>query len=111
MKIPPLAMVDDTLGISECGVKTKLMNQFLNTQTNLMSLQFGNAKCVKMHIGKECNKIICSDLTVDAWKDELHIDEEGRKVLKDMFIGRELMKNVDEKAYLGDIVSNDGKNV
>ena len=31
VKIPPLAMVDDTLGISECGVKTASMNQFLNT--------------------------------------------------------------------------------
>ena len=40
--IPPLAMVDDTLGISECGIKTKSMNQFLNTRTNLMNLQFGS---------------------------------------------------------------------
>ena len=40
--IPPLAMVDDTLGISECGIKTKSMNQFLNTRTNLMKLQFGS---------------------------------------------------------------------
>ena len=87
------------------------MNQFLNTQTNLMSLQFGYEKCVKMHIGKECNKIMCSNMTVDAWKEELQIGEEGKKVLKDKFVGRELMKNVDEKAYLGDIVSKDGKNV
>jgi hypothetical protein len=40
VEIPPLAMVNDTLGISDCGLKTKSMNQFLNTQTNLMNLQF-----------------------------------------------------------------------
>ena len=39
--IPPLAMVDDTLGISVCGVKSNKMNSFLNTRTNLMNLQFG----------------------------------------------------------------------
>ena len=66
VEIPPLAMVGDTLGISECGLKTKSMNQFLNTQTNLMNLQFGNEKCVKMHIGKKHNQIICSDMTVDV---------------------------------------------
>ena len=50
-------MQDDTLGISTCGIKAKQMNQFLNTRTNLMNLQFGSEKCVKMHIGKEHNKI------------------------------------------------------
>ena len=38
--IPPLAMVDDTIGISECGIKTTLMNTYLNPRTNLMNLQF-----------------------------------------------------------------------
>ena len=57
--IPPLAMQDDILGISLCGYKSTLMNKFLNTRTNLMNLQFGSEKCVKMHIGKNHNKDIC----------------------------------------------------
>ena len=37
--IPPLAMQDNTLGISECGVKTATMNAFLNVRTDIISLQ------------------------------------------------------------------------
>ena len=102
-------MVDDTLGISECGVKTKLMNKFLNKRTNLMSLQFGSEKCVKMHIGKQHNRNVCSDLTVHAWKEEVIEQENGRKVIVDKFLGKEVMHEGNEKAYLGDIISNDGK--
>ena len=37
--IPPLAMVDDTLGISACGFQTNKMAEFLNVRTNIMNLQ------------------------------------------------------------------------
>ena len=51
--IPPLMVQDDTLGVSKCGYRGRLMNNFLNTQTNLMGLKFGKSKCDKMHIGKK----------------------------------------------------------
>ena len=51
--IPPLTMQDDTLGISKCGFQSMEMNNFINTRTNIMGLQFGRDKCVKMHIGKK----------------------------------------------------------
>ena len=35
---------------------------------------------------------------------------DGTKVLKDKFAGREIMKNVKEKKYLGDLISSDGSN-
>ena len=108
--IPPLAMQDDTLGISECGVKTTKMNQFLNTQTNLMNLQFGNDKCVQMHIGKKHHVNVCSGISVESWKENVIENEEGKKVIQDVHMGKELMKNVSEKKYLGDIVSCDGRN-
>ena len=85
------------------------MNQFLNKRTNLTSLQFGSEKCVKMHIGKQHNRNVCSDLTVDAWKEEVIEQENGRKVIVDKFLGNKVMHEVNEKAYLGDIISNDGK--
>ena len=53
--VPPLAMVDDTLGVSVCGYRTNKMNTFLNTRTNIMILQFGCEKCEKMHVGKTQN--------------------------------------------------------
>ena len=58
--IAPLGMVDDLLTISECGVKTNLMNQYINFKTGSKRLQFGTSKCVKMHIGNP-DKILCKD--------------------------------------------------
>ena len=37
------------------------------------------------------------------------MEENGRKVIVDKFLGKEVMHEGNEKAYLGDIISNDGK--
>ena len=76
---PPLAMQDDTLGISECGFKTKAMKEFLNYWTNLINLQYGSKKCVKMHVGRTHEEDICSDLSVDEWKENVYDTENGKK--------------------------------
>ena len=81
-------MVDDTIGISEVGVQTKSMNTFLNIRTNLMNLQLGSEKCVRM-------------LRVDAWSEEVNEDHNGRKISSDKYNGKELMKNVTEKNVFG----------
>ena len=107
--IPPLMMQDDTLGISMCGHKSKQMNNFLNTRTNIMNLQFGKDKCEKIHIGKRHNKDICPTLEVDSWKEVLE-GSVGRRELNDVYDGKKAMKEVSEKKYLGDIISDDGKN-
>ena len=60
--IPPLGMVDDLFTISECGVKTSLLNQFINVKT--ATKKFGTTKCIKMHIGKSENYALCKDLHV-----------------------------------------------
>ena len=51
-------MVDDTLGVSLCGYKTRKMSEFLNTRTTLMNLQFGCRKCEKIRIVKKQNEDI-----------------------------------------------------
>ena len=61
VKIPPLAMQDDTLGISEGGVQTTVMNVFLITKTSLMNLQYvlnylwthGKKKWLKMDMERK----------------------------------------------------------
>ena len=58
VSIPPLAMVDDTLGISLCGIKTKQMSEFLNRRTNLMNLQFGCENVISYTL--ERNKMMTS---------------------------------------------------
>ena len=67
-------MVDDLLTISECGVKTTLMNEFINFKTGTKRLQFGTAKCIKMHIGKGESNILCKDLHVGGWKVDVITD-------------------------------------
>lgn len=43
-------------------------------------------------------------------KDNIVLNNKGEQTLEDVYIGKELMKNVTEKKYLGDIISNDLKN-
>ena len=105
--IPPLTMQD---GISNCGYKTKQMNEFINARTNIMNLQFGCDKCSKMHIGKRINKDLCQSVTVDEWKEVVIQNDVGEKELKDKYIGRSIMSDVTVKKYLGDIIASDGRN-
>ena len=56
------------------------------------------------------NYYICADFKVDAWEDNIVLNNKGEHTLADVYIGKELMKNVTEKKYLGDIISNDLKN-
>ena len=107
--VPPLAMIDDLLCLSKCGVDSVKMNAFINAKSNLKKLQFGVHKCHKMHVGITCE--YCPDLFVDNWelkrtKDyftgiETFIDEEKGQVKLD---------TIKNDKYLGDIISFDGKN-
>ena len=108
--IPPLAMIDDTIGISVCGVQTVKMSEFLNRRTNLMNLQFGCQKCDKMHIGKKQNDDICPTLTIDSWDEEVIKEDGGGTKVKDIYRGKEAMNEVIEKKYLGDLIAKDGTN-
>ena len=86
------------------------MNTMINTCASIMGLQFGSEKCVKIHIGKNHNIDICGKGKVDAWVDEVNISEEGEDTLIYKYIGKVDMKNVEDKKYLGQILSNDLKN-
>ena len=95
--IPPLTMQDDTLGISECGFKSRKMNNFLNTRANIMNLQFGRDKCEKMHIGKDHDENICIEFEMDTWKDTLKKNINGEEEVLDEYDGKRKMKMVSEK--------------
>ena len=75
-----------------------------------MGLQFASSKCVRMHMGKTRDKNLCCTGQVDSWKDELVTDNDGRKYLKDIFNGKVEMKYVEDKKYLGEIVTTNMKN-
>jgi hypothetical protein len=84
---------------------------FINTKTNLQKLQFGREKCFKMQVGKDYQDGVCPDLKVDGW-DIKSVDQIETKeiIMEDEHTGLHEMETVDKEKYLGDIISNDGKN-
>ena len=108
--IPPLIMQDDTITISAYVIKTQDMNTMINTCANIMGLQFGSEKCVKMHIGKKHNPEKCGKGRVDSWKEVVIKNKNGEDILFDHQNNKVDMKTVGKKKYLGQIISNDLKN-
>ena len=81
--IPPLAMIDDILAVSECSVETVKMNAILQSKVAHKNLELGPDKCFKLHVGKESE---CCPM--------LKIDEE-------------VMLSSCKEKYLGDILTTD----
>ena len=108
--IPPLAMIDDLVSVSHCGMESLVMNSFLNAKSNVKKLQFGLSKCHKLHIGKE--RKTCPELHLDEWTVDAvdHTDAGGSLVLEDVQGDEHLVELVTEERYLGDIISKDGRN-
>ena len=92
VKVVPLAMVDDLLGVANCGHNSLALNIFINTQIELKKLKFhttdinGKSKCHVMHVGK--NSVVCPKLEVHGTP----------------------IHTIKKKKYLGDILADDGKN-
>ena len=108
--IPPLGLVDDLLTISTCGVKTSLMNRYINTKSALKKLQFGTTKCVKLHAGKRRSDVICREQKVDSWKVKVVTDPvTGLTDQTEEYAGQEVMENKDSQLYLGDVIASDGR--
>ena len=108
VEIPPLTMVDDTIIASECGPNSAMATSHHNSQTNLKKLQFGEDKCIKMHVGSKT--MICPQNVIDTW--EVKSDENTKTILDtaDAEGDPHEMEMKDNWKYLGDILSSDGKN-
>ena len=112
VEIPPLGMIDDLLCVSLCGYQTAQMNTFINYKTNSKKLQFGTNKCKKIHVGKIKEEFKCRPVAVDNWEEVKVKDEQTTKLtLEDHYVGQDEMEEKSEETYLGDIVSNDGRNM
>ena len=107
---PPLGLVDDLITISTCGLNTTKINEYINIKSALKRLQFGTAKCIKLHVDKTCNETLCKDLFLDDWKLKVERnDDTGEIAQAEYFGGVEKLTQKQEQKYLGDIVSADGK--
>ena len=92
VRVLPLSMVDDLLTIARCGTASLALNTYVNAQIETKKLKFhtpdlnGKSKCHFLHIGKKSK--LCPEMQVHGTK----------------------IQQVSEDTYLGDIISEDGKN-
>ena len=92
VNVLPLSYVDDILTLSRCGTASLSLNTFVTAQIETKKLKFhtpdinGKSKCHFLHIGKPSK--LCPELQVHGTK----------------------MEQVSEETYLGDIISDDGRN-
>ena len=83
--IPPLAMIDDILAVTDCSVESVKMNALIKSKVDHKNLELGPEKCFKMHVGQQDD--CCPTLKID----------------------NELMLTSNNEKYLGDILTTDGK--
>ena len=104
-------MIYDLRCVSTCGPATIQMNSFINYKISSKKLQCGTEKCKKMHIERP-NEMTCPELHVDGWAEEcVNSFETGSTELNDVFKGEEKLLTTEAEKYLGDIISQDGKNL
>ena len=84
--IPALGMIDDIATVSKCGIDTVIANSVTNTFIESKRLQLGEKKSHRIHIGRKNNE--CADLKIHGNK----------------------MHDSRSETYVGDIITEDGKN-
>ena len=82
--IPILGMIDDALGITDCGADSVEVNAFINTTIESKKLYFNKTKCHKIHIGPKSDECPC------------------------LRVHDSVMESSQEEKYLGDMVSSSG---
>ena len=105
-----MGLVDDIICITEAGYKAQEMNAFINIKTAEKNLQFGNAKCKSLLVGKSTNNVINSKLMVDSWESK-YVTEEDDIKLEEKFEGLVELGQTEEQTYLGFVISSKGNNM
>ena len=60
--IPPMAMIDDVITITECGLNSLTINAAVESKINSKRLVLSQEKCVNMHFGVK--RRVCPSLKV-----------------------------------------------
>ena len=86
--------------------------EFINAKTALTRVQFRAEKCHIMHIGKKSPEHKKMDIYVDNWKiQEIEDINRNTKEEEEVFDGEKDIHEVESTKYLGQIISQDGKNL
>ena len=101
-----MAMVDDTVLITETGHKGQPKEFIFNVKVAEKKLQFSELKCHTMIIHKAKNINPVSELKVDIWK-QTHDKKDD---FHELYDGEHTLKETLQTKYLGCILSNDGTN-
>ena len=92
--------------------KSVMVNSFMQSKTSTNKKQFGDSKCKKNHIGRQCEDFKCHPLLFDTWEEnEVQNADTGNLQVEDVCIGEEVMEEKHEEKYLGDVISKDGRNL
>jgi hypothetical protein len=83
--VPPLAMIDDVLGIAKCSDESIELNSIINDKIEAKKLRLSETKCYKIHVSKKPNECQTKLKAHDS-----------------------VMKDVKKAAYLGDILNEEG---
>ena len=112
LQVSMLGLVDDMLGVTEADYTAQQMNALINVKTASKGLQFGVRKCKSMLVGKDPERALVSNLTVDKWK-VVHEDDPitGEDKIVETYEGQVPIEMVSEQKYLGFILSNKGDNM
>ena len=86
--VPPLAMIDDILGVTRCNEEAIELNSIVNVKIESKKLRLSHDKCYKIHIGRK--------------------SKPGDKCKVDLKVHNEDMKSAKEAKYLGDIINEEG---
>ena len=107
-----LGLVDDLIGVTEAGFKTQIMNTILNLKSAEKGLQFGTSKCKTMIIGKKVDIVRNNTIYVDGWKED-YIENEanGEIEMKEKYVGKIAIEDVQKQKYLGFVISSKGDNL
>ena len=60
-------MIDDVLGLSNCGPESTQLQEYINIKTASKKLQYATDKTVRMHIGSKNPTYKCNMSYIDSW--------------------------------------------
>ena len=89
ISVPPLAMIDDILGVTNCNEEAIELNSIVNVKIEAKKLRLSQDKCYKIHIAKQSNNFRKCEINLKAHD--------------------EAMKSATQAKYLGDILNEEGK--